>query len=129
VRQRLLVQLPTEHLDFPLDQNGAFFAWTVRKGSSDVPHRDSMDDPKGYAFLLPFGDFTGANIALPTLKMEIPLKKGQMLALNAHILPHFATAVKGQRYMLTCFMDKNMAATSRDIMLDANIHVSELDFD
>jgi hypothetical protein len=43
--------------------------------------------------------------------MEIFLKKGQMLALDAHILPQFAIAMKGKRYVLTCSTSTGMHNT------------------
>jgi hypothetical protein len=127
-----MVDSQVGHLNqtWPVDMGGAFFLWTYRQGSSNVIHMDPMDYEKGLAFVFAFGDFQECNLVFPTLKKAVPLSEGQMMAFNAHLLPHFASEIegKGVRYGLTCFTDKQTACKARNIPLQAGLSISQLGY-
>lgn len=89
-----------------LDFDGTFFTVAVKEGSSEVVHIDFNDDCKNVAFVVPFGDFTGADLCIPQLNTRVPILPGQMAAFNAKLLAHCSSPILGgRRIILTLFTD------------------------
>lgn len=89
-----------------LDFGGAFFTVAVKEGSSERVHIDFNDDVKNVAFVVPFGDFMGADLCLPQLNTRIPISPGQAIAFDAKLLAHCSSPItSGRRIILTLFTD------------------------
>ncbi|KJA16329.1 hypothetical protein HYPSUDRAFT_58275 [Hypholoma sublateritium FD-334 SS-4] len=89
-----------------LDFGGAFFTVAVKEGSSERIHIDFNDDIKNVAFVVPFGDFTGADLCLPQLNTRVPISAGQVVAFDAKLLAHCSSPIiSGRRIILTLFTD------------------------
>ena len=124
--------LATQHeamQSLALDFGGAWYCVAVSKGYSGFIHVDRMDWPKGYAFVVPCGQYEGGDNVLPTLEYTIPIKPGQILGFLAAFLPHCCSKTTGSQYVLTLFADRSIAKKTSDIMLELGFGVSELDFD
>jgi hypothetical protein len=140
-----------EMRDYALDFGGAFFCIALSKGANQVVHVDKMDWPKGYAIVIPLGDFEGGDIILPTLDYAIPLKPGQILGFLAAFIPHYCTALEAvkprtqekkmqktvrpevarepERYVATLFTDRDLAMKTRNLLLEMQVSVTDLNFD
>jgi hypothetical protein len=112
-----------------LDFGGTGYCVAISKGYSGYIHVDRMDWPKGYAFVIPCGDYEGGDTILPTLEYTVPLQPGQILGMLAGFLPHCCGRSKGPRYVLTLFTDKGIAKKTSDILLEMGFKVSEINFD
>lgn len=128
MRQRILALQHQALHDWALDNGPAFFCIALTQGSSDFLHIDRTDWTNSYAFVVPFGEFTGGEAILPTLGLSIPLQPGQYLAFNASFLPHYCAQLKGVRYVATFFTDRGMAAKTCDVLLMLGLTVSQLNF-
>jgi hypothetical protein len=73
---------------YPFNFGGTFLTLVIKAGSSEIPHLDSLDGVKGYAYLLTFREYTGGDLALPQLGLKVPLVPGQLLMFNARLLAH-----------------------------------------
>jgi hypothetical protein len=112
-----------------LDFGGTGYCVAISKGYSGYIHVDRMDWPKGYAFVIPCGDYEGGDTILPTLEYTVPLQPGQILGMLAGFLPHCCGQSKGPRYVLTLFTDKGIAKKTSDVLLEMGLKVSEINFD
>ncbi|KJA16317.1 hypothetical protein HYPSUDRAFT_71417 [Hypholoma sublateritium FD-334 SS-4] len=89
-----------------LNFGGTFFTVAVKEGSSERVHIDFNDDCKNVAFVVPFGDFQGADLCVPQLKTRVPVLPGQVVAFNAKLLAHCSSPIiSGRRIILTLFTD------------------------
>ena len=89
-----------------LDFGGAFFTVAVKEGSSEIVHIDFNDDCKNVAFVVPFGDFKGADLCVPQLNTRVPVSPGQVVAFNSKLLAHCSSPIlEGRRIILTLFTD------------------------
>lgn len=105
-----------------------FYCVAVGKGYSFRTHIDSTDNVKSYAFVVPFGEFDGGDLILPSRGLSVPVKSGQFLAVTASFLPHYVSQTIGTRYALTLFTDEFIAGKARNAMLQMGLHVSDLNF-
>jgi hypothetical protein len=48
------------------------------------PHVDHKDWTKGWAWLTPFGDYTGGLLCIPRLKRKIQFQPGSILGIRGH---------------------------------------------
>ncbi|KAH0536730.1 hypothetical protein FGG08_006438 [Glutinoglossum americanum] len=62
------------------------------------PHVDSNDWIGGWAWISPFGVFSGGDICLPQLGVRVPLPPGGIAGLRGRELIHFAGKWSGSRY-------------------------------
>lgn len=98
-----------------LDFGGAFTTVAVTNGVGDIAHTDRND--AGVTWLLPLGEFEGADTCFTQLTTRIPLKEGDALAFQANFLAHKASPLlRGDRLALTCFTDKNIMRDSQKLM-------------
>lgn len=72
-----------------------FYCVAVGKGYSGRTHIDSTDHVKSYAFVVPFGEFEGGNLVLPSRGASIPVLPGQFVAVTASFLPHYVAQTTG----------------------------------
>lgn len=127
LRERLTKVLDEALAKRPLDFKGAFFTVAIKKGGSGVGHIDRADTLFTIVFTL--GDFEGANIVFPQLGVEVPLRPGQLLLMNARLLAHWANPVEsGERIVVTCFTDMWTAKKGRDLLKFANVKLDDLYF-
>jgi hypothetical protein len=86
---------------------GAFFTVAVKEGSSDIIHIDYNDDLDGITWVIPLGDFEGADLFCPQLGVRVPIAPGQVFGGIMRRVAHAATPIShGRRVVLTCFCDK-----------------------
>ena len=83
----------------PEQPMGVFPTVAVNKGPCS-PHKDEKDYRDGLCFVLPFGDFTGAELAIKEMKIEIQLRPGDLVAFKSHLLTHWNKPMQGTRYSL-----------------------------
>lgn len=90
-----------------LDFGSAFTTIAVVEGSSDRIHIDANDH--GVTWILPLGDWTGATLVIPQLKLELELHSGQLLGFSANLLAHYCTPItSGRRVVITMFTCHNI---------------------
>ena len=98
-----------------LDFGGAFTTVAVMNGIGDIAHMDRNN--AGVTWLLPLGEFEGADTCFTQFGIGIPLKEGDALAFQANFLAHKASPLlRGDRLALTCFTDKNIMRDSQKLM-------------
>ncbi|KAA8913722.1 hypothetical protein FN846DRAFT_1018584 [Sphaerosporella brunnea] len=59
------------------------------------PHVDHNDWSKGWAWLTPFGDYTGALFCIPLLQRKIPFQPGSVMGIRGERVEHFTTKWRG----------------------------------
>jgi hypothetical protein len=59
------------------------------------PHVDHRDWIKGWAWLSPFGSYTGGLFCIPLLKRKIPFQPGSVLGIRGERVEHFTTKWRG----------------------------------
>jgi hypothetical protein len=59
-------------------------------------HVDNGDWRAGLSFLAPLGDFTGADLCLPALKIRVPLPSGSIGSIRGREFRHFITSWIGK---------------------------------
>jgi hypothetical protein len=65
------------------------------------PHRDINDWKEGWAWIVPFGDFSGGDFCVTELRRRIPFPAGAVLGLRGGALEHWTTRWTGNsRYSL-----------------------------
>jgi hypothetical protein len=65
------------------------------------PHRDTNDWKEGWAWIVPFGDFSGGDFCVTELRRRIPFPAGAVLGLRGGALEHWTTRWTGNcRYSL-----------------------------
>jgi hypothetical protein len=65
------------------------------------PHRDTSDWKEGWAWIVPFGDFSGGDFCVTELRRRIPFPAGAVLGLRGDALEHWTTRWTGNcRYSL-----------------------------
>ena len=89
------------------DFESAFTTVAVKEGSSDEVHVDWND--QGITWVLPIGDWEGGNMVIPRLRMELPVRSGELLGFWANLLAHYSKPVKsGKRVVITMFTCRNV---------------------
>lgn len=89
-----------------LDFGGPFFTLAIKEGASENLHIDFNDDVRNLAWVIPLGDWQGAELCVPQLGAKIPICPGQILAFDAKLLAHSsAPIIHGRRIVLTLFSD------------------------
>jgi hypothetical protein len=83
-------------------------AFALKDGSSELLHADWHDYRDGFfTFILPVGDFTGAEFTAPQLGVKVPIEAGQICAVQTRRVVHYsAPKLSGKRYVLTLFVDQ-----------------------
>jgi hypothetical protein len=98
-----------------LDFGGVFTTVAVTNGVGDIAHMDRNDT--GVTWLLPLGEFEGADTCFTQFSIWIPLKEGDALAFQVNFLAHQASPLlRGDCLALTCFTDKNIMRDSQRLM-------------
>ncbi len=59
------------------------------------PHRDTNDWKEGWAWIAPFGDFSGGDFCVAELRRQIPFPAGAVLGLRGGALEHSTTRWTG----------------------------------
>ncbi|KAI9765838.1 MAG: hypothetical protein M1840_007120 [Geoglossum simile] len=72
------------------------------------PHVDSDDWIGGWAWISPFGNFSGGDICLPQLGVRVPLPPGGIVGLRGRELVHFTDKWSGSRYSIVHFFKESI---------------------
>ncbi|KAI5842218.1 hypothetical protein DFP73DRAFT_608522 [Morchella snyderi] len=64
------------------------------------PHRDGGDRKLGFTMTICAGDFTDGYLVLPSLKIKLDFKPGDVIMFKSALLEHYMTKFEGDR---TCF--------------------------
>jgi hypothetical protein len=92
---------------------GAFTTVAVKEGVSENLHVDYNDG--GITWVIPLGDWEGAQLQLPQLKISIGLVPGDILGFQGRLLAHYNTPISsGTRVVLTCFTCRNVLSTAQE---------------
>lgn len=92
-----------------LDFEGTFTMVAVKEGSSERTHVDCND--QGITWVLPIGDWEGGDMVFPQLKLQVPLRSGELLGFSANLLAHHCTPItSGNRLVITMFTCKHIFA-------------------
>ena len=92
---------------------GAWAGCAVNIGSAGKPvqtriHRDIGESPFAISCLTAFGDYTGADVELWELELQVQLKPGDLLFFADSLIHHSNTTVTGRRHSCVAFTPKNM---------------------
>lgn len=84
-----------------------FFTVAAKEGSTNGLHLDWHDKKQTVSWVVPLGDFDGAESCIPQLGYWIPLQPGQILAVPTCLLIHCGLpATRGRHVILALFADK-----------------------
>jgi hypothetical protein len=72
------------------------------------PHVDSDDWIGGWAWISPFGSFSGGDFCLPQLGVRVPLPPGGIAGLRGRELIHFTSKWSGSRYSIVHFLKESI---------------------
>ncbi|KAI9765984.1 MAG: hypothetical protein M1840_006991 [Geoglossum simile] len=72
------------------------------------PHVDSDDWIGGWAWISPFGNFSGGDLCLPQLGVRVPLPPGGIAGLRGRELVHFTDKWSGSRYSIVHFFKESI---------------------
>jgi hypothetical protein len=94
-----------------LDFHGAFTTVAVKEGVSEKVHVDHNDG--GITWIIPVGEWEGAQLQLPQLGCGINLSPGDALGFQGRFLAHYNTPISsGTRLVLTCFTCRNVVTSA-----------------
>ena len=89
------------------DFESTFTTVAMVEGCSERVHVDAND--QGITWVLPLGNWEGANFMIPQLDLEILVKSGQLLGFSANLLAHYCTPItSGHRVVITMFTCCNL---------------------
>lgn len=79
---------------------GAFATCVLNVDFAVWSHKDPHDCKNGYCFVLEFGDFTGGDLVLEDLKINIECSPGDLVVFPSHLLYHKVENYEGWRSSL-----------------------------
>ncbi|KAH0562470.1 hypothetical protein GP486_002837 [Trichoglossum hirsutum] len=78
------------------------------------PHVDKDDWVGGWAWLAPFGTFTGGDLCIPQLGIRVPMPAGSIVGIRGRELIHFTDKWAGARYSVVHFFKQSIRRLSFD---------------
>jgi hypothetical protein len=96
-----------------------FNAVSVISNRETPLHRDNYSRPQWYDLLATVGDYSEAEMLLPTIGLRLKYKRGTMVALSGKVLRHGVCKAKGDRLCLAWYMRDN---------LHSRMHVASTDW-
>ncbi|KAI9780820.1 MAG: hypothetical protein M1816_002656 [Peltula sp. TS41687] len=72
------------------------------------PHFDRQDPKDGYVADLVSGSFTGGELVIPELSVQIALQPGDILLMRSRLLEHFLAPFSGERYAFIYFQHQDL---------------------
>lgn len=108
------------------DFGGSFFTVALKEGGSELMHIDWGDSPTSLTFITSVGG-RSVYFCIPQLRMKVPLRPGQFLAVASRLLSHFVTEISGEtgdrlplrtaydrRVVIVAFCDHHLMKHSED---------------
>lgn len=87
----------------------ACFLGTAVVGNKRVgPHKDVGDRRDGWVAMIVLGDFTGGEVVLPGLKVQLLHRPGDVIFFRSAVLEHFVAPFKGERTEVVFFTKNDL---------------------
>ncbi|KIO27733.1 hypothetical protein M407DRAFT_23045 [Tulasnella calospora MUT 4182] len=94
-----------------IDLGPAFVTAAFKKGGCLNNHGDP-DHKRTWAVVITGGDYTGGEFCLPHMQKRVHLPPGSILIVKASTLVHSTSLFLGDRYVVTGFIDWNLASAA-----------------
>lgn len=78
------------------------------------PHFDRQDAKDGYVADFTTGEFTGGELVIPELSVQIALQPNDIVFMRSRLLEHFLAPFSGERYAFIYFQHENLFEESND---------------
>jgi hypothetical protein len=72
------------------------------------PHKDKQDVKEGWVAMTCIGNFTGGNLVLPALGVQLQHEAGDVIFFRSAVLEHWVAPFKGERTAFVFFTKANM---------------------